>query len=305
MNCRQPQGKTPCHQFKPHQADGRDDELAQPEFDATMSSRKVRANLKSDSCPDESDCGNSDARDPYLRRRHGVSCRHALNGRRSGPVPEPEEDSQAAENRTRVLEKCVNMHHSQQGKRDSLQEERPVARGPMVGVGEGVPQEMGQRSDQDGRQNKRKLQRLPERERIRVGGNSLASGARQQCGRWLFDHRVKKPINDEPHRQAKKEEAPRGVTEGTSGGEPEEEFQIRSERTNNKRRQNQASSPEGVCGRSMSQCEGHSSYYCPWRGCDCTRLDSFRRVGCARFPARSPRSRTILFIDGETQDLSC
>ena len=192
----------------------------------------ARADKRADRGPDECDCGNCDARDPYLRRRHGASGRYALNGRRSGPVPEPEEDSQAAENRTRVLEKRVDMHHSQQGKRDCLQEERPVARRPMVGVGEGVPQEMGQGTDQDGHQNERKLQRLARREGIRVGGNSLASGARQQCGQWLFDHRVKKPINDESHRQTKKEEAPRGVTEGTSRREPEEEFQIRSERTN-------------------------------------------------------------------------
>ncbi len=124
------------------------------------------------------------------------------------------------------------MHASDQGKREGLHEERPVARRPVVGMGEAVPQQMGHGSDQDGHQNKRQLQGLPEREGIRVGGNPLARGARHQRGQWLFDHRVKKPINGEPHRQAKKEEAPRGVTKGTSGREPEKEFEIRSERTN-------------------------------------------------------------------------
>ena len=172
----------------------------------------------------QSDGWNRDPCDPHMRGRDETAGRLLLDGRRSDPVQEPEEDGQATEDRTEILEEFVPVHYSHDRKGDGLREEGQVMRRPMTGVRERIPQEMGESPDKNGHQHECQLQRMPERDGIRFAGNSLPNGAGHQCGQWLFDNCMEEPEDDESHRQTKKEQPTSRVPERTFGREPKEEF---------------------------------------------------------------------------------
>jgi len=54
-------------------------------------------------CSKQSDGWNRDPCDPHMRGRDETAGRLLLDGRRSDPVQEPEEDGQATEDRTEIL----------------------------------------------------------------------------------------------------------------------------------------------------------------------------------------------------------
>lgn len=84
--------KTPSDQFQPGDRNGGHDEFAGPYFDAARSSRMSQRDKRPKDRSKQSDGWNRDPCDPHMRGRDKAAGRLLLDGRRTYPVQEPEED---------------------------------------------------------------------------------------------------------------------------------------------------------------------------------------------------------------------